>query len=186
MGAFRILDVVISFWWIRLRPLSRRKLPFPCRRFVAPSLKFYSDCWWSATALFLNADFGGNLTHCLRKRDFHALLLKHVEAGSTDVGRLEATGALNFLDLDDIVALEEGEPVDPRSIIRLPIKSGWPVLPAFERTPSDVFLRQLDASGRRGGFVDFTHWTGQRFWRAPFFFLAVARLNKNVTELLES
>jgi hypothetical protein len=33
-----------------------------------------------------------------------------------DVGRLEATGALNFLDLDDIAVLEEGEPVDPRSI----------------------------------------------------------------------
>ena len=72
-------------------------------------------------------------------RDFRALLSKHVEAEGTDVGRLEATGALNFLDLDDIAVLEEGEPVDPRSIISLPIVSGWPVLPVFERTPSDSF-----------------------------------------------
>jgi metal transporter CNNM len=58
-------------------------------------------------------------------------------------------GAQNFLDLDDIAVLDEGEPVDLRSIISLPIVSGWPVLLAFERTPCDSFQQQLDASGRK-------------------------------------
>jgi hypothetical protein len=72
-----------------------------------------------------------------------------MEAEGTDVGRLEGTGAMNFLDLDDIGVLDEGELVDPHSVIALPIENGWPVFPAFERTPNDPFLRRLDASGRK-------------------------------------
>jgi hypothetical protein len=67
----------------------------------------------------------------------------------TDLGRLEAIGALNFLDLDDIPVGREGEPVDPRSVISLPIAGDKPVLPAFERSPRDPFLRQIEASKRK-------------------------------------
>ena len=37
----------------------------------------------------------------------------------------------------------------PQLPFRVPGAHKRPVLPAFERTPSDVFLRQLDASGRK-------------------------------------
>ncbi len=80
-----------------------------------------------------------------------------MEAVGTDLGRVEAIGALNFLDLDDIAVLEEGEPVDPGSIITVPVMSGRPVLPAFDRSISDPFLRKLDASGKKWViFVDET------------------------------
>ena len=152
MGAFVFSTVVITFLGeiIPQAYFSRNAVRLAAR--FSPFLKFYQVILFvvaEPTALFLNLWLGPESIALLRERDFHTLLLKHVEAGSTDVGRLEATGALNFLDLDDIVALEEGEPVDPRSIIRLPILSGWPVLPPFERKPSDAFLRQLDASGRK-------------------------------------
>jgi hypothetical protein len=65
------------------------------------------------------------------------------------MGQLEAIGALNFLDLDDILVADEGETIDPRSIITLPIESERPLLPKFERSPDDPFLRQLNASGRK-------------------------------------
>ena len=84
-----------------------------------------------------------------RERDFRALITRHVDAGRCEVGRVEAAGALNFLDLDDIMALDEGEPVDPRSIISLPVANGRPVLPPFQRSPHDPFLRRLDASGKK-------------------------------------
>jgi metal transporter CNNM len=57
-------------------------------------------------------------------------------------------GALNFLDLDDILVVNEGEPIEPRSIITLPIENERPLLPRFERSPDDQFLRQLNASGK--------------------------------------
>jgi metal transporter CNNM len=44
---------------------------------------------------------------------------------------------------------DEGEPVDPLSVIELPVANGRPVLPPFERSPDDPFLRRLDASGRK-------------------------------------
>src|SRR5580704_4729444 len=39
---------------------------------------------------------------------------KHAGAERADVGKLEAIGAVNFLDLDDILAGDEGESIDPR------------------------------------------------------------------------
>jgi metal transporter CNNM len=118
----------------------------------APFLKFYQLMLFAIakpTELFLDWWLGPESIALLRERDFRVLLSKHMEAEGTDVGRLEATGAMNFLDLDDIAVMDEGEPVDPRSVIALPIKRGWPVLPVFEGTPSDPFLRRLDASGRK-------------------------------------
>ena len=100
------------------------------------------------TAKLLNYWLGPEGLVLFRERDFRALMTKHVEAAETDVGRLEAIGALNFLDLDDIAVQDEGEPVDPRSIVTLPIRNERPLVPAFECSPDDPFLRQLDASGK--------------------------------------
>jgi hypothetical protein len=72
-----------------------------------------------------------------------------VGAAGADVGELEAIGALNFLDLDDIAVLDEGEPVDPRSVITLPIENERPMLPKFEHSPNDPFLRHLHTSGKK-------------------------------------
>ena len=66
-----------------------------------------------------------------------------------EIGRLEATGAQNFLDLDDISVCNEGEFVDVKSIISLPLANQRCVLPEFKRSPDDPFLRQVDASGMK-------------------------------------
>jgi hypothetical protein len=50
-----------------------------------------------------------------------------------DVGQVEAIGVLNFLDLDDIPVMEEGELIDPLSIVTLPNINRRPALPRFER-----------------------------------------------------
>jgi metal transporter CNNM len=62
---------------------------------------------------------------------------------------LEAIGALNFLDLDDVLAADEGETIDPRSVITLPIENERPLMPKFERLPNDPFLQKLNASGKK-------------------------------------
>ena len=153
MGAFVFSTVVITFLGeiIPQAYFSRNAVRLAAR--FSPFLKFYQVILFvvaEPTALFLNLWLGPESIALLRERDFHTLLLKHVEAGSTDVGRLEATGALNFLDLDDIVALEEGEPVDPRSIIRLPILTDGRCCPrsnASRATPSYGNLMLREESG---------------------------------------
>jgi hypothetical protein len=86
--------------------------------------------------------------------------MKHTEAGEGEVGLLEARGALNFLDLDDIPVAQEGEFLDPLSVVALPLgKNGHPALPPFERSPQDPFLRQIIASGKK--WVVITDLAGQ-------------------------
>ena len=111
------------------------------------------------TAMLLNYWLGPEGLTLFRERDFRALMTKHAEAAETDVGRLEAIGALNFLDLDDIAVGEEGEMVDPRSIVTLPTRNGRPLVPDFARSPDDPFLRKLDAAGKKWViFVDESGW----------------------------
>ena len=152
VGAFVFSTVIITLLGeiIPQAYFSRNALRIAA--WFAPFLKFYQVMLFPVskpTALFLNWWLGQEGIALFRERDFRALMSKHVEVAGTDVGRLEAIGALNFLDLDDIAVLEEGEPVDPRSIISLPMMNGRPALPTFKRTPSDGFLRRLDASGRK-------------------------------------
>jgi metal transporter CNNM len=111
------------------------------------------------TAILLDWWLGREGIALFRERDFRALMAKHVEAAETDVGHLEAIGALNFLDLDDIAVLDEGEPIDPRSVIRVEMEKGRPVLPKFDRSSNDPFLRQVDASGKK--WVIFVDQSGQ-------------------------
>ena len=70
-------------------------------------------------------------------------------ASGGDIGRLEAIGARNFFDLDDVPVSEEGEPVHVQSIISLPLANSRCVLPQFHPSPDDPFLKQIDASGMK-------------------------------------
>jgi hypothetical protein len=101
------------------------------------------------TAIVLNWWLGAEGITFLRERDFRALITRHAGVAGVDVSHLEALGALNFLDLDDILVADEGELVDPRSVIALPIANERPVLPKFARSPDDPFLRRLNASGKK-------------------------------------
>ena len=152
VGAFLFSTIVITLLGeiIPQAYFSRNALRIAARLVVF--VKFYRVLLFvvaKPTALFLNWWLGLEAIALFRERDFRALMAKHVEAAGTDLGRLEAIGALNFLDLDDILVLDEGEPVDPRSVISLPIVSGRPALPPFGRAANDPFLRQLDVSGRK-------------------------------------
>jgi len=81
--------------------------------------------------------------------DFKALLTHHMRAQGGEVGMLEGIGATNFLELDDVRVCDEGEELDPKSVIRLDIRDGRPVLPPFSGSADDPFLRQLNASGQK-------------------------------------
>ena len=100
------------------------------------------------TALLLDSWLGKEGILYLREPEFRSLILWSAKSGG-DIGRLEAIGARNFLDLDDIPVTEEGEPVDVQSIISLPLANQRCVLPKFDRSPDDPFLRRVDASGKK-------------------------------------
>jgi hypothetical protein len=152
IGAFAFSTIVITLFGeiIPQAYFSRHALRMAAR--LAPLLKLYQVGLFPVakpTAIILNWWLGAEGFAFLRERDFRAFITKHVGAAGADVGQLEAIGALNFLDLDDILVKDEGELIDPRSVITLPIENERPLLPKFERSPHDPFLRQLNASGKK-------------------------------------
>jgi metal transporter CNNM len=116
-----------------------------------PFLEFYRIVLYPLarpTALLLDWWFGAEGIVYLRESDIRSLIARSAASGG-DVGKLEATGARNFLDLDDVPVIAEGELLDVKSVISLPIENRKCLLPKFERVPSDPFLRQVDASGKK-------------------------------------
>jgi hypothetical protein len=84
-----------------------------------------------------------------RERELREVIRRHVEAEDSDIQHTEGRGALNFMTLDDLPASEEGEPVDPASIISLPVNIDLPVFPEYGNTRDDPFIAQLLKSGRK-------------------------------------
>ena len=152
MGAFAFSTIVITIFGeiIPQAYFSRHALRMAAR--LSPLLKLYRVGLFPVakpTAILLNWWLGLEGIRFLHERDFRAFITKHIGAAGADVGQLEAVGALNFLDLDDILVVNEGEPIDPRSIVALPIENERPLMPQFERSANDPFLRQLNASGKK-------------------------------------
>ena len=116
-----------------------------------PFLRFYLfvlSPLTKPTATLLDWWLGKEGITYLAERDIRALIGRSAASGG-DIGRLEATGAQNFLDLDDVPVSDEGEQIHPQSIISLPLAHQRCVLPKFDPSPDDPFLRQIDASGKK-------------------------------------
>lgn len=119
---------------------------------LAPVLKFYQILLYivaKPSAKMLDAWLGKEGIDYLRENDLKNILRKHVEAEEAEVDRLEGIGAVNFLTIDDIRVTEEGEPVDPKSIIRLPTKIDLPMVPDLQRSVDDELLKKINASGHK-------------------------------------
>lgn len=156
VGAFLFSTFVITFFGEILPQayFARHAVHMAAR--LAPLLRFYRALLFplaKPSAMFLNWWLGPEGIALLRERDFRALITRHSEALGGELGRLEGIGALNFLDLDDIVVADEGEAVDPRSLVPLPVQNGRPQFPQFVRSADDPFLRRIDESGKKWAII---------------------------------
>jgi metal transporter CNNM len=119
---------------------------------LAPALRFYQFLLYPLarpTALLLDRWLGPHGIEYFREQEMREVLRKHIASKTSDVDLVEGIGALNFLALDDLAVAQEGEAVDPLSIIDLPLRAGQPVFPEIGRSPDDPFLRRVEASGLR-------------------------------------
>ena len=128
---------------------SRNALRMTAR--FLPFLNFYRAILFPLarpTAMLLDWWLGAEGMAYMKERDIRQLIARHGASGG-EIGRLEATGAQNFLELDDVSVCDEGEIVDSKSILSLPLANQRCVLPKFNPSPQDPFLRQVDASGMK-------------------------------------
>src|SRR5215470_8156960 len=151
LGAFFFSAIVITLFGeiVPQAYFSRNALRMTAR--FLPFLIFWRKALFflaKPTAILLDWWLGVEGITYLRERDVRSLVARAAASGG-DIGKLEAIGVQNFLDLDDLRVTEEGEPVHAQSVISLPLTSGRCVLPAFKPSPDDPFLQRVNASGKK-------------------------------------
>ena len=119
---------------------------------LSPMLRTYQFILYpiaKPVAMLLDAWLGKEGIQYLRERDMREMIRKHMAANDAELDRIEGLGALNFLSIDDIPASQEGEPLDPHSIIALPFPEGQPLWPNLSTPKGKEFLRQIHRSGKK-------------------------------------
>ncbi len=119
---------------------------------LAPVLRFYQFLLYpfaKSSAKFLDWWLGKESVQYFREHNMRELLKKHIAADDADIDRIEGLGALNFLAIDDLLITQEGETLDPMSIIELPSENNKLIFPNYKQEAADPFLRQIERSGKK-------------------------------------
>jgi metal transporter CNNM len=152
VSAFLMSTVLITFFGeiVPQAYFSRNSLRMAS--LLAPVLKMYQFLLFPVakpTAMMLDWWLGKESAQFFHEHVIRDMLVRHLEAEDSDVGLVEGVGALNFLDIDDLAASDEGESVDPSSIVALDTDIDLPRFPDFGSDHSDEFLKQINASGKK-------------------------------------
>ena len=119
---------------------------------LSPALRFYQILLFPVakpTAVALDKWLGPEAVQFFHEKDFRSLLKIHMNSEETDLAKIEGKGALNFLAIDDLPVVEEGETLDPTSIIQLPFDGDKPVFPEMELSAGDPFLKLIQSSQKK-------------------------------------
>ncbi len=119
---------------------------------LAPVLRFYQWLLYPVAkpcALLLDEWLGKEIVEYMQERDLKRILAAHIHADEAEVEHIEGIGALNFLEIDDLTIAEEGEVVDPASVIKLPLTLDLPIIPRVGSPKGDPFIAQVQSSGKK-------------------------------------
>lgn len=119
---------------------------------LVPFIRLYQKLLYPVakpTAMLLDRWLGEEEISYFRERELREVIKQHMRAEDADLGTTEGLGLLNFLMMDDLPISEEGELIDPSSVVKLPLAVDLPVFPEYTGTPGDPFLQAIQASGRK-------------------------------------
>lgn len=125
---------------------------------LTPVLRIYQIILYpfaKPAALLLDRWLGKEGMQFYKEKDLREMLKLHMHDEDSDIDAVEGKGALNFMALDDLTIAEEGELVDPLSIIILPFANNIPLFPKFTSSADDPFLHHVQRSGKK--WVIFTN-----------------------------
>ena len=160
--AFIFSTVVITFLGEIIPQAYFSRHAMQTASLLSPILRLYQFLLYPVakpTALFLDKWLGAEAITFLREEDIRELLKLHMAEPDTDIEKVEGKGALNFLAIDDLSIAEEGESIDPKSIIELPFKNNKPFFPVTKHSCEDPFLKKIQASEKK--WIILTDATGE-------------------------
>lgn len=160
--AFIFSTVVITFLGEIIPQAYFSRHAMQAASLLSPILRFYQFLLYPVakpTSLILDKWLGAEAITFFREEDLRELLKLHMSAPETDIDKVEGKGALNFLAIDDLPIVVEGEPIDSKSIIELPFENNKPIFSITKRSCEDPFLRKVQASEKK--WVVLTDATGE-------------------------
>ena len=129
---------------------------------LSPVLKFYQVIFYPVAkpcALLLDWWLGKESSQFLTENTIKLFLQRHVEDEGSEIDRIEGTGAINFLHLDDLLAVNEAELVNLDSVIELKSNNGHVIFPIETYDLNDPFIRKINLSDEK--WVIFTDEQGR-------------------------
>lgn len=114
---------------------------------LLPLFKIYQRLLYplaKPTEIMLNRWLGKEHIEYYEEHHIAELIRLHIKTSESDIGKIEGIGALNFLAIDDLHLWEEGQEIDPQSIIQLKFQGGTPIFPEITLE----FLRTISQSGK--------------------------------------
>ncbi|MFC1762353.1 DUF21 domain-containing protein [Planctomycetota bacterium] len=152
MTAFLFSTVVITFLGeiIPQAYFSRHALKMAA--WLSPILRIYQWLLYPVakpSAMLLDKWLGPEAIQYFRESDFAEMVKMHITSRQSDIEAVEGHGAINFLALDDVLVIDEGEEIAPDSLVALPFEDSQPVFPVIKRTTQDPFLKSLQRSQKK-------------------------------------
>lgn len=152
VASFIFSTVIITFFGEIIPQAYFSRHAMHTASLLSPILRFYQVLLYplaKPTSLVLDKWLGGEAITFFREEDLRELLKLHMDAPETEIEKVEGKGALNFLAMDDLAIIEEGEPIDPKSVIELTFENNKPIFPIIKRSCEDPFLIKVQASGKK-------------------------------------
>lgn len=150
--AFIFSTVVITFFGEIIPQAYFSRYALKTASLLAPVLRFYQIILYPVakpTALALDKLLGKEAILFFKETELRELFKIHIKSKESDIADVEGRGALNFLAIDDIPVIKEGEIIDPASILAIPFKDGIPLFPEIKSSTKDPFLKLLKDSNKK-------------------------------------
>jgi hypothetical protein len=151
VAAFAFSTILITFAGEILPQAYFSRNAMRMASLLSPVMRFYQYLLYPVakpSAWMLDKLLGEEQIGYLKERQLKGVIEQHISSDLAEIDYIEGQGALNFLDIDDVPIEDEGESIDPLSLIALPTKVDLPILPEISNI-SDDFARRVNASGKK-------------------------------------
>jgi hypothetical protein len=151
VAAFAFSTVVITFLGEIIPQAYFSRSAMTMASLLSPVLRFYQYVLYpfaKPSAWMLDQLLGREAVEYLKERQLKGVIEQHILSEHAEIDFVEGRGALNFLDIDDVPISDEGEIVDPASILVWPTRIDLPVLPEVHAV-TDRFVQDVNASGKK-------------------------------------
>jgi metal transporter CNNM len=123
---------------------------------LSPVINFYQILLFPVAkpiSIILDKWLGKESINYFHEKNLEELIKIHMKNKESDINYFEGKGALNFLSIDEVSLSEEGEIIDPKSIISMRFENNLPVFPKIEFSASDEFLKKIELSGKKWAII---------------------------------